>query len=448
MARKDKRKHLYTKKEFFFNFFSLIIMIGIGVYFGYRSIYYYSKQNIAHEGNNQNLSDVVINSNKLITKGDGFHRDKEGYFFKGNINNNYVSFANRMFRIIRINTDGSIKLISNDIVTSFMWGDDSSYEKSNLRNWLEKTNEEHSGTYYDTIPSIDKFLIKTDYSVDTLEDEKVTKSGEIKSDYVTTLSLNDYILANGKNSYLNNNKIYYLLGKGSDKSNLYIEDDGTIAESDDLTGYGVRVVITLKKNSISLHGDGSIDNPYTIDQGKNTNYVDSIVKLGNDTWKVYKEENNSLQLIKIDYINNNDNEFKYHFSEKNNSFDLEDWKGLATYLNNNYLNSLSYKNILENKDYYIGEISSDTGYSYQNIYKDKITCKVGLLNMFDYDNTSHDDFYLVNTLQGEMQYIKYKNGLLGEAEMTEEKHIVPVISISKNVIKSGKGTKDNPYIMG
>ena len=47
-----------------------------------------------------------------------------------------------------------------------------------------------------------------------------------------------------------------------------------------------------------------------------------------------------------------------------------------------------------------------------------------------------------------MQYIKYKNGLLGEAEMTEEKHIVPVISISKNVIKSGKGTKDNPYIMG
>ena len=291
MARKDKRKHLYTKKEFFFNFFSLIIMIGIGVYFGYRSIYYYSKQNIAHEGNNQNLSDVVINSNKLITKGDGFHRDKEGYFFKGNINNNYVSFANRMFRIIRINTDGSIKLISNDIVTSFMWGDDSSYEKSNLRNWLEKTNEEHSGTYYDTIPSIDKFLIKTDYSVDTLEDEKVTKSGEIKSDYVTTLSLNDYILANGKNSYLNNNKIYYLLGKGSDKSNLYIEDDGTIAESDNLTGYGVRVVITLKKNSISLHGDGSIDNPYTIDQGKNTNYVDSIVKLGNDTWKVYKEEN-------------------------------------------------------------------------------------------------------------------------------------------------------------
>ena len=32
--------------------------------------------------------------------------------------------------------------------------------------------------------------------------------------------------------------------------------------------------------------------------------------------------------------------------------------------------------------------------------------------------------------------------------MTEEKHIVPVISINKGSIKEGKGTFDNPYITG
>lgn len=448
MAKKDKRRHLYTKKEFFFNFISLIVIIGIGIYFGYRSLYYYSKQNMAHKGNNQNLSEVIITSNKLITEGDGFHRDKEGYYFKGNVNNNYVSFSNRMFRVIRVNSDGSIKLITNDTVASFMWGDESSYQKSNLRNWLEKTKEEHSGVYYDTIPNINKFLVKTDYSIDKLDNDKVTKSGEIKSDYVTTLSLNDYITANGKNSYLNNGKIYYLLGKGSDKSNLYIEDDGTIAESDNLSGYGVRAVITLKKDTVSLYGNGTVDNPYTINQKKDTNYVDSYIKLGNDIWKVYKEENESLRLVKTDYIKNKDKEFKYRFSEEINSFNLEDWNGLAVYLNNSYLNSLGYKNLLESKEYYIGEISPDTSYSYKNIYKDKITCKVGLLNMFDYDNTDHDGFYLINTLQGGMQYIKYNNGLIGESEITEAKHVVPVISINKKIIKSGKGTKDNPYITG
>ena len=448
MTKKNKQRHLYTRTEFLFNLFSLIIVIGIGIYFGYRSLYYYSKQNIAHKGNNQNLSEVIINSNKLITEGDGFHQDKEGYYFKGKVSNNYVSFANRMFRIIRINNDGSIKLITDDIAASFMWGDENTYSKSNLHNWLEKTKEEHSGVYYDTIPSIDKFLVKTDYSINILNENKITKSGEVESEYITTLTLNDYITENGMNSYVNNGKLSYILGMNSDKNYLYIEDDGSILEVDNLSSYGVRPVITLKKNTISLYGDGSVDNPYTIDQNNNTNYVDSIVKLGNDTWKVFKEENDSLMLVKTDYIRVNNNEFKYRFSEEVNNFDLEDWNGLAVYLNNDYLNTLSYKNLLENKDYYTGEISTDTGYSYKNIYSDKVTCKVGLLNIFDYDNNNHDDFYLINTHQGEMHYIKYKNGLLGEDEITEEKHIIPVVSINKKTIKSGKGTRDNPYITG
>ena len=448
MAKKNKRRHLYTRGEFLFNIFSLLIVMGIGIYFGYRSLYYYSKQNIAHKGNNQNLSEVIINSNKLVSTGDGFHQDKEGHYFKGHVNNNYVRFANRLYRVIRINNDGSIKLITDNTVGSFMWGEDTTYLKSNLNNWLDKTDQENSGIYYNTIPNIDKFLVKTKYSEDILKDDKVVKSKKTYDSYVTTLGINDYVIANGKNSYLNTGKIFYILGLNSDKSTLYVEDDGTVSESDNLSGYGVRAVITLKKNIISAYGDGTVDNPYTIDQGKNTNYINSIVKLGNDTWKVYKEDNELLRLVKTDYIKVDNKEFKYRFSKKEKSFDLEDWNGLAVYLNNSYLNSLSYKDSIINNDYYIGELSIEAGYSYNNIYKDKVNCKVGLLNMFDYDDNNFDDIYLINTYQGDLQYIKFKNGLIAEEEITEEKHIIPVITINKNIIKDGKGTVDNPYIMG
>lgn len=448
MAKKNKRRHLYTKKEFLFNFLSLIIMIGIGIYFGYRSLYYYSKQNMVHKGSNQNLAEVIINSNKLVNSGDGFHRDKKGYYFKGKVSNNYVKFANRMFRIIRINDDNSIKLITDENVSSLMWGDEDTYQKSNLRNWLEKTNEEHSGIYYDTIPSVDKFLVKTNYSVDSLDNDKIIKSKDKYQDYVTMLSLDDYITASSKNSYLNNGQIFYLLGVNTNKNNLYIEDDGTIAESDNLTGYGVRAVITLKKNSISSYGDGSVDNPYTIKQDNDTNYVDSIVKLGNDYWKVFGQKNDILKLVKMDYIKKNNKEFKYRFSEEENSFDLEDWNGLAVYLNNSYLNSLSYKNIIEKNDYYTGELSIDIGHNMKHLYDTKVNCKVSLLSVFDYSTNNFDNIYLLNPMGGTLRYIKYKNGLLGEAEITEEKHIIPVISINKKVLKQGKGTKDNPYITG
>ena len=447
MTKRSKRRHLYTKTEFLFNLFSLLLVIGVGVYFGYRSLYYYSKQSMIHKGNNQKLSEVIINSNKLITDGDGFHRDKQGYYFKGNVGNNYLKFANRMFRIVRINNDGSIRIVADNIVTSFMRGEDE-YEKSNLYTWLEKTDDPNSGIYYNTIPNIEDFLVKTKYSEDILKDDKVSKNKTIKESYITMLGINDYVLANGKNSYLNNGQIYHLLGKNSDNSNLYIEEDGSVNESDSIEAYGVKTVITLKKNTISAFGDGSADNPYTVEQKSKTNYVDSIVRLGNDTWRVYKEESDKLRLVKVDYLKNNNTEVKYRFSKEENTFDLEDQDGLAVYLNNNYFNSLSYKDVLVDNDYYTGELSIETDYKYQSIYSDKVTCKVGLLNIFDYNTTHYDDYYLVNTYQGNLQYIRYKNGLLGEAEMTEEKHIIPVISINKNSIKEGQGTFDNPYITG
>ena len=395
MTKRSKRRHLYTKKEFLFNLFSLLIVIGIGVYFGYRSLYYYSKQSMIHKGNNQKLSEVIINSNKLISDGDGFHRDKQGYYFKGNIGNNYLKFANRIFRIVRINNDGSIRVVSDQMVASFMRGDDE-YEKSNLYTWLEKTDDSNSGVYYNTIPDINSFLVKTKYSEDVLKDDKVSKNKTTKEAYITMLGINDYVLANGKNSYLNNGQIFHLLGKNEDESNLYIEEDGSVNESDSIEGYGVRVVFTLNKNTISAFGDGSVDNPYTVEQKDKTNYIDAIVKLGNDNWKVYKEENDKLRLVKLDYIKNNNNEFKYRFSKSENTFDLEDWNGLAVYLNNSYLNSLSYKNILVDNDYYTGELSIETDYKYQSIFSDKVTCKVGLLNIFDYNTTNFDDYYLIH----------------------------------------------------
>ena len=64
-------------------------------------------------------------------------------------------------------------------------------------------------------------------------------------------------------------------------------------------------------------------------------------------------------------------------------------------------------------------------------------------------NNYFNDYFHLNTtsLVGGMQYNIYSNGLLEEADVREEKHIVPSVSISKNSIKSGVGTLDNPYVL-
>ncbi len=448
--KKKKKRHLFGKKEFLFNFFSLLAMILVALYFGGRSFYYYSKQTMNKKIEAQTLNGLIIQNNPL-SEADGFHQDKEGYYFKGNVSNNYVSFANRLFRIIRVNSDNTVKVVSEDLVASFPWGEKSSYQNSNIQSWLMKTAQEHSGVYYQTIPSIDKFLVKTTYTEDVLKDNRVITTKKNYQEYITTLSIDDYILANGKSSYLNIGKIFYLLGLNSDKENLYVEEDGSIQSCDSLSGYGVRVVFTFKNNLSVSSGDGTKENPYIISQGEDTNTVGSYVQLGNDVWRVISEESNVLKLQLNNYILTGKSIVHLPYSEYNSIFDVSDRKSLAAILNTTYLTSLPYADILLEMDFAVGEISDDAGYSYFNIYKNKVSSKIGLLNIYDFHvNAELEDYYHLNTTSevGSMGYVYYKNGLLKEVDVRESKQIVPVVSIKRDILKSGDGTESNPYKMG
>jgi len=451
MAKRKKEKHLIGKKEFLFNFFSILIMLGVGLYFGGRSFYYYSMQNLTIKEEEKTLNGLITRNHPVVTDGDGLYRDSEGYYFKGKVNNNYVSFGNRLFRVIRVNEDNTVKVVSDDLVASFMWGEDSSYQNSNLREWLTNTGNPHAGVYYQTLPNVEKFFEKTAYREDSLKNNKIIEGKKKYQDYVTTISINDYVLANGKSSYLNNGKIYYLLGLDQDKNNLYVDDDGSIQSGDSLDGYGIRATLTFKKNLTVKTGDGSATNPYVIDQGKDVNYVDSYVRLGSDNYRVYQESNEGvLKMYRYGYATGNGSEIFRNYSNTTSLFNLADKNNIAYYLNTTYLNSLSYANVLVDNYFLTGEVSTEMGYQYRNVYNNYVVCKVGLLNIFDYvSNNYFNDYFHMNTTSsvGGIQYSTYSNGLLEEVDVTEVKHFVPVVSIQKTSIKSGNGTLDNPYVV-
>lgn len=57
----------------------------------------------------------------------------------------------------------------------------------------------------------------------------------------------------------------------------------------------------LKKNILITGGDGSIGNPYVINQEGNDNYINKYVKMGNDLYQVIEDNNNNLRLRLNDY---------------------------------------------------------------------------------------------------------------------------------------------------
>ena len=445
--KRNKKKKTITKGEFVFNIISITILLALCLYFGGRSIYYYSKQNIVKES--MTLADKVISNNKITTEKDGFHQEKDGYSFKGNVLNNYVKFSNRLFRIMNIYNDNSIKLVSDNNNGILIWGDDSSYKNSNLYHWLNKTSLTNSKIYYDTISNIN-LLEKTTYKESQLLKSKVKDTKKESSDFVTTLTISDYINANGKDSYLNNGKYFWLIGYDKDSANLYVDDTGSVESGTNYESYGIRPVITLKNSVKVISGTGTKEDPYIVDMENSNNYIDQYVKLDNDIWKVYSDTNNILKLSLNGYINVNNNEYTSIYSKTTSEFDLKNRYNIAYYLNKNYYNTLSYKNILLESNYPTGEISNDTGINMENIYKEITTTKIGLLSIFDY-NTNQDltDYYYLNKTSsvGSMVYVNNNIGIIDEEKATEAKHIVPTISIDKTIIKNGQGTLDNPYTL-
>lgn len=439
-----KTKLLIGKKELLFNIISLIFLIIIGLYFGIRSFYFYGQQNKRIKEENQTLNGTILKLNQIEKENDGLHQDKDGYYFKGNVVNNYVKFANRLFRVIRINNDNTVKIISEDVPASFMWGSDVNYETSNLKEWLEKGSTPNSGIYYKTLPSPEKFLVKTKYSEDILKDSKVKTNSKNNTSYITTLTIKDYINASGKNSYLNIGKAFWTLGLDENNNNLFVDTDGSINDSMTDEIYGIRAVLTLNKNLNIISGDGTKENPFVINQDNNINYVDSYINIAGDIWKVNYDDNHTLKL----YLNNPNN-ITLPYSYSTSIYNLYDKNNIAYYLNNNLFNSLTYNQYLNNCNFYTGEISSETAYQYSSIYVNYLTTKVGLLNIFDYYTGSTDDFYYMTTTSsvGSMAYVYHQTGLVEEVKVETPKNIVPVISINKNLIKGGLGTLDNPYIV-
>ena len=116
--KKKKEKRALTTAEFIFCLLSILFALGVGLYYGGRSLYYYSLQNAKKAETANTLNGLILGSNYVKQEGNGLHQNTDGYYFKGNVDNNYVKFANRLFRIISVNNDESVKLVSNDLVAT------------------------------------------------------------------------------------------------------------------------------------------------------------------------------------------------------------------------------------------------------------------------------------------------------------------------------------------
>ena len=121
--RKIRRRRNKQRKIIIFSLIAIMFIMSAGYAVMQTTLEIKAKGNIVDKG--MTVEDF-LNSIPKVTEGDGLYADinESGrYVYKGSVNgtNNYIQFNNELWRIVSIETDGTIKILRNAVLTDRVW---------------------------------------------------------------------------------------------------------------------------------------------------------------------------------------------------------------------------------------------------------------------------------------------------------------------------------------
>lgn len=438
-----KRKLNPLKLQKLFCFASFIFLTTCTLWYGGRFINFYLKNEQAlHEIENIPSNNLT----KIITDNSNLKEINNQYYFQKDANNNYVKYSNLTWRIVKIDKENTIYLISDNIVTTLSNGNN-----DYINEWLNKSTNNHTGILENNLNNTNKYLINYNVCMDQVIDINNLNCNNLNNDnLIGLLSIIDYINTGGAESFINNGKYTYLNNKDANNQLWYINDEGKLGTSTIDNIYGIKPVIRLNNNIELISGDGTSTNPYIIEE--EPTLFGSYVKLDNQLWRIYNVENDNIKLMLNDYLTENIDKKVYTTYSNNNYYHNDTtYNSLAYYLNKTFLNTLTYKDKINSYNWSNYYYSSETNYNYQQILENTIDTKVSLPSVGDIilnDNNLTNFYTNTGTNNNDnMIYTINKNGTLSKKSVTNTSYVIPCITLNKNYLTKGSGSIDSPYEM-
>lgn len=432
---------LKNKKNLIFVIISFLFVIFMVGFYGYRLIHYYRLENPKGSSlkANLNLASAIINKNKIVSFGSGLYFEDNNYIFKGTVENNYLYYSGILWRIVKINQDQSIKIISEESLTNLFNDQAESLQKSILNTWMQD--------YLLPRLSHDEYLNNNLTCIDIVAniDGKACQK-YLNNEKLGFLSIDEYVNALGKKSYLNNGRSWWLSNQDSENKRWYINNEGGISNANNNLSHGLRVTLTLKNSITSLSGDGTVSNPFIIEQDQYQTLADvkvgQYIKYSSYVWRIIDKDQSTSKIV-LDGILDE----KRAFSLNNNTFNSDNYNNIGYYLNNNFYQSLSNQEYIVSSNYFTGNYNLENNYDYRQISNKTVIAKVGLLSIGNLFIDEYSNTVIMNPYNDEdIIYIIDDNYHLYGDMITKNMGIRPVIALDNTLkIQSGQGSKKAPW---
>ncbi len=388
--------------------------------------------------------------------------DTNGYY-KGDALNNYVMFNNMTFRIVKINSNNTVTIASDEVLANVDYTNDGRFADSSLDSWL-------NDYFYNLLESKYKKLITSSkwcddvLNADNYVATECSRSSAKRN--VGILSIQDYnnTLADDI-SFLDFGGIVWYANLDSNNNPWTMTDlyDYPLKSEPMNQEYlfNVRPAVTLKKNTKVLSGDGSEADPYILVENDsarrntliNERQIGEYINYSGYTWRIAGINDDTTEIIMTGVVTNDDVELQIGY---NNS-------GAKVY-NPNKKGNIGYQVINEMTKYVSTDLFTKTKVEVP-IYNNKVTYKgkkgtktynniVTIPSVFDIftakgDNSSDGGYWYIDSSKEDgVKTVMYPAGTVTYTTVTDDRtEGVKIKAYLKSdvFITDGDGSLEHPY---
>ena len=242
----------------------------------------------------QLLKDKIIDDS-LVETGIGLYEVGDQYIYRGEVTNNFVRFPgnNKLFRIIRINDDGTIRLFEVEGLSEKVWDDRYNTEKNTTTGVNQYVYENLNSRIKDSVKayyndssvwtdSMKSYIMTQQLCIGKRSDADITKNGEtectVKLDHqqLGLLNVYEYLQASLDNNCTSTKSIacinynwlatfrkrfWTVTGDINDSSRVYVIFQ-SLTSTQCNNAHTINTVFNISDKVTYVSGDGTEGNPY------------------------------------------------------------------------------------------------------------------------------------------------------------------------------------------
>ena len=437
---------------------------------------------------------IIEKAKELVYSNDACKTDGSTYqymggcYIKGNPNNNYIWYSGFLWRIMGINADGTVRMITDENATAIPWG-----EEGLAQNWDDSYAKDWLNNYFYPRLKGNNIIKETTWCSETTTSSSSARTTcesnlSTQTAHVGLMTIDEYNLAGGSSSYLNIAQVQWTMTPYSSSHAWRVLGSGGANYYSVPITFGLRAVINVNSDVTITAGNGTLGTswssetgPYILNEDKNVEVTgklnekatsgEYVLFAGKKYRVVDKDNNGNTKLILDGYYEETEGTVYIMSYGSDNIFSKD--TGIGQKLNGDVLNWLVSESDITNRnklvsDYTWYQNNFDFGQSYKVSLNEKnptrsINVTVGLIRVGEmlsgqsssiltkgytstssYNNTT--TYWTMTPYSSSHAWRVYNIGDAYSNSVSNALGLRAVIVVTADVtITKGNGTWSNPY---